>query len=168
MTAVLAPPFTQKTKSRGLSRRLFSIVPLVIVVLFSIPILTVVMNLLRQDEGTLHHLMQTVFFSYVVNSFTLLIGVVAGTCAVGAGDRSFAAVTLDRRVVGALLAHSFLCSRFVRFNRRRRARARKQARRNQAAFAPGSPTRKNRTPFNERWQCSQQKQPLPSAKTTKK
>lgn len=85
MTAVLAPPFTQKTKSRGLSRRLFSIVPLVIVVLFSIPILTVVMNLLRQDEGTLHHLMQTVFFSYVVNSFTLLIGVVAGTCAVGVG-----------------------------------------------------------------------------------
>ena len=42
------------------------------------------MNLLRQDEGTLHHLMQTVFFSYVVNSFALLVGVV-GTCAVGVG-----------------------------------------------------------------------------------
>ncbi len=85
MTTVLSPVFPQRVKPRSLSRRLFSVVPLITIVLFSIPILTVLTNLLRRDQGTLHHLMQTVFFSYVANSFILLIGVVVGTCAVGVG-----------------------------------------------------------------------------------
>lgn len=85
LTAIPAMPFHRGAKSPGMSRLVFSIAPLIIIVLFSIPILTVLTNLLRQDQGTLTHLIQTVFASYIVNSFILLIGVVAGTCAVGVG-----------------------------------------------------------------------------------
>ena len=85
MTANSSIFFHRGVESRGVARLVFPIVPLIIIVLFSIPILTVLTNLLRQDQGTLAHLIQTVFANYIVNSFVLLIGVVAGTCAVGVG-----------------------------------------------------------------------------------
>ncbi|MEZ5647472.1 MAG: ABC transporter permease subunit [Alphaproteobacteria bacterium] len=64
---------------------ILAVVPVLIIILFSIPILTVLTNLLRTDQGTLLHLTHTVLADYIINSIVLLIGVIGGSYVVGVG-----------------------------------------------------------------------------------